>query len=222
MHKALITGASRGIGKVIKEVFENNKIEVIAPVREQLDLASNESIDEYFRNLKEDEDIDILINNAGINELGTLEDITDDEIDRMIQVNLIAQLKLIKALSPKMKEKGYGRIVNLGSIWSGYTKIGRMMYTIAKTGVSGLTRASAVELAKHNILVNAVAPGFVDTEMTRQNNTLEQIKCIENSIPINRLAKPEEIAEVIYFLASEKNSFMTGQTIFVDGGFSCV
>ncbi len=96
------------------------------------------------------------------------------------------------------------------------------MYSMAKAGVNGLTTAAEVELGEHNILVNAVAPGFVLTEMTYQNNTTEQIQTISESLPIKRMAKPEEIAECVWFLVSPQNTFMTGQTLFVDGGFSCV
>ena len=220
MRKALITGASRGIGKAIKELFEQNGIKVFAPSREEMDLNSNDSIRNYVAKL--DEDIDILVNNAGINELAGLDEITDEKIQDMIQVNLVSQMQLIKLLSPKMKANGYGRIVNISSIWCDYSKEKRILYSVAKAGVKGLTIASAVELSKHNILVNAVAPGFVNTEMTSQNNTPEQIEQMAASLPIKRLARPEEIAEAVYFLASEKNTFITGQTIFVDGGFSCV
>ena len=96
------------------------------------------------------------------------------------------------------------------------------MYSIAKSGIKGLTTSTAVELAKYNVLVNAVAPGFVNTEMTYQNNTLEQINALTKNIPIKRIAEPEEIAKFVYFLASEQNSYIVGQTIFIDGGFSCV
>ena len=220
MRKALITGASRGIGKAIKELFEQNGIKVFAPSREEMDLNSNDSIRNYVAKL--DEDIDILVNNAGINELAGLDEITDEKIQDMIQVNLVAQMQLIKLLSPKMKANGYGRIVNISSIWCDYSKEKRILYSVAKAGVKGLTIASAVELSKHNILINAVAPGFVNTEMTSRNNTPEQIKELASALPIKRMAEPKEIAEAVYFLASEKNTFITGQTIFADGGFSCV
>lgn len=220
MHKALITGASRGIGKAIKELFEQQGIKVFAPSREEMDLSSNESIKNYVTNLKED--IDILINNAGINDLAGIEEISDEKIQEMLQINLISQLQLIKLLSPRMKKKNYGRIVNIASIWGDFSKEKRLLYSVAKAGVKGLTTSTAVELSKFNILVNAVAPGFVNTEMTKQNNTSEQIKVLAEALPIKRMAEPKEIAEAVYFLASEKNTFITGQTLFVDGGFSCV
>lgn len=220
MRKALITGASRGIGNAIKELFEQNGIKVFAPTRYEMDLTSNESIKNYINNLNEN--IDILVNNAGINELAGLDEITDEKINSMLQVNLIAQLQLIKLLSPSMKKNKYGRIVNIASIWCDFSKERRLLYSIAKAGVKGLTVASAVELSEHNVLVNAVAPGFVNTEMTSKNNTPEQIKALADTLPIKRMAEPAEIAEAVYFLTSEKNSFITGQTIFVDGGFSCI
>ena len=219
MHKALITGASRGIGKAIKKVFEEYEVNVCAPTRKELDLASNQSIENY---VKQNNEFDILINCAGINDLASIEEMSIDELQKMLQVNLVSQTMLIKAIAPYMQRQKYGRIVNFASIWCDFSKERRIMYSIAKAGVKGLTISTAVELSKYNVLVNAVAPGFVNTEMTSKNNTPEQIKILEESLPIRRLAEPNEIAEFVYFLASEKNSFITGQTIFIDGGFSCV
>lgn len=220
MRKALITGASRGIGKAIKELFEQNGIKVFAPTRSEMDLSSNESIKKYISSLNED--IDILVNNAGVNDLAGIDEITDEKIQEMIQVNLTSQLQLIKLLSPSMKKNKYGRIVNFASIWCDFSKERRLLYSIAKAGVKGLTTAAAVELSKYNVLVNAIAPGFVNTEMTSKNNTSEQIKALADALPIKRMAEPKEIAEAVYFLASDKNTFIMGQTIFADGGFSCV
>ena len=219
MHKALITGASRGIGKAIKNLFEERGIIVYSPSRQEMDLRSNESIEHYVSTL---DNVDILVNCAGINELASIEEMTEEKLQEMIQVNLIAQTGLMKYITPVMKRQNYGRIVNFASIWCDFSKERRIMYSIAKSGVKGLTTAAAVELSKYNILVNAVAPGFVNTEMTSKNNTPEQIQTLAEALPIKRLAEPKEIAEFVYFLASEKNSFITGQTIFIDGGFSCV
>lgn len=219
MRKALITGASRGIGKAIKNLFEERGILVYAPARSEMNLSSNESIRKYVETLS---DVDILINCAGINDLGSIDEMSEEKLQEMLQVNLVSQTMLIKYVSEKMKKNRYGRIVNFASIWCDFSKERRIMYSIAKAGVKGLTTAAAVELSKYNILVNAVAPGFVNTEMTSQNNTPEQIEALAQALPIKRMAEPVEIAEFVYFLASEKNSFITGQTIFADGGFSCV
>ena len=219
MYRALITGGSRGIGKAIKELFLSRGISVSAPARAQLDLNSIESIENY---MKEEPQVDILVNCAGINHLASLEEMSAQSLQEMIQVNLTAQALLIKYASQGMKKKQWGRIVNFSSIWSEFSKVRRVMYSLAKAGVNGLTTASAVELGQYNILVNAVAPGFVLTEMTYQNNTSDQIRDISASVPVKRMAEPNEIAELVYFLASPRNTFITGQTIFIDGGFSCI
>ncbi|MCR5261526.1 MAG: SDR family oxidoreductase [Candidatus Gastranaerophilales bacterium] len=219
MSKALITGASRGIGKAIKELFEQKGIEVFAPTRQEMDLKSNESIEKYINTIS---GVDILVNCAGINDLASIEEMTLEKFQEMLQVNLVSQTMLIKHVTPYMKAQKYGRIVNFASIWCDFSKERRIMYSIAKAGVKGLTTAAAVELSKYNILCNAIAPGFINTEMTSQNNTPQQIKTLADALPIKRMGEPAEIAEFVYFLTSEKNSFMTGQTVFVDGGFSCV
>ena len=217
--KALLTGASRGIGRDIKELLEKRGFTVLAPSRREMNLSSPKSIQSYVKNLSQ---IDILINCAGINNLASIAEMNCEQIEEMLRVNLISAMLLIKAVTPGMKEQKWGRIVNFSSIWSGFSKERRIMYSVAKAGVDGLTRAAAVELAPYNILVNSVAPGFVNTEMTSQNNTPDQIKALAEALPIKRLAEPEEIAELVYFLVSEQNSFMTGQTLYIDGGFSCI
>ena len=219
MYRALVTGGSRGIGKAICDLFTSRGISVAAPTRAQLDLNSMESIERY---MSAEPPVDILVNCAGINHLASLEEMTAPKLQEMIQVNLAAQAMLIKYASEGMKEKRWGRIVNFSSIWSEFSKVRRVMYSLAKAGVNGLTLASAVELGQYNILVNAVAPGFVLTEMTYQNNSHEQIRIISESVPVKRMAEPNEIAEFVYFLAGPTNTFITGQTIFIDGGFSCV
>ena len=138
----------------------------------------------------------------------------------MINVNLVAPMKLIRGMVGSMKAQHYGRIVNIGSIWASVSKAGRCVYSATKNGIHGITNTLAVELAEYNILVNTVCPGFTMTELTKKNNTPEQIRQISEDIPMGRMAEPEEIAEVIYFLASERNTYLTGQKILVDGGFA--
>lgn len=216
---ALVTGASRGIGAAITKKMRNTGINVLTPSRKQLDLSSNKSIDQFLRT--NDMPIDILVNNAGINLIATGSKVSDQNIEDTIQVNLVAPIRLIRGIVPHMIQKGYGRIVNISSIWSLVSKPGRLTYSASKAGLNSITRTLAVELASHNILVNSVAPGYTNTELTKINNTKDQIEEIKKLIPMCRLAEPEEIAEVVYFLCSEANTYITGQVICADGGFLC-
>ena len=216
---ALVTGASRGIGAAITKKMRNTGINVLTPSRKQLDLSSNKSIDQFLRTT--DVPIDILVNNAGINLIATGLEVLDQNIEDTIQVNLVAPIRLIRGIVPRMIQNRYGRIVNISTIWTLVSKPGRLTYSASKAGLNSITRTLAVELASHNILVNAVAPGYTNTELTKINNTKDQIEEIKKLIPLGRLAEPEEIAEVVYFLCSEANTYITGQVIFADGGFIC-
>lgn len=216
---ALVTGGSRGIGKAICEKFEAMGYDVVAPTRAELDLSSSVSV-ERFLELHEKDVYDVIVNNAGINDVNDIENVTDDEIERAMSINLVTPLKLLRKFVPAMKERRYGRIVNIGSIWGIVSKRGRVVYSMTKHGIHGITKTLAVELAEYNILVNTVCPGFTLTELTYKNNTAEQIKRIEQDIPIGRMAQPDEIADAIAYLADERNTYLTGQLIAVDGGFT--
>ena len=189
------------------------------PSRAELDLSSRESVAAYLSRLSTP--VDVLVNCAGINRLASGVEISDADLADTLAINLVGPVSLCRALAPQMTERGVGRIVNISSIWSLVSKPRRLAYSISKAGLNALTRSLAVELARFNVLVNAVAPGFVDTALTRQNNSPEEIEAIRRSIPVERLARPEEIAEVVAFLCSDRNSYITGQTILVDGGFTC-
>lgn len=219
MRKVLITGGSRGIGKAVAQKFTEHGYEVFSPNRQELDLLDAKSIENYIQTHRHD-GFDVIINNAGINDINMIEDVTDDEIDRMISTNLVAPIKLLRGLIGGMKDSHYGRIVNIASIWAVVSKSGRCVYSATKNGIHGITNTLAIELAAENILVNTVCPGFTLTELTKKNNTSEEIATISADIPMKRMAQPEEIAEVIYFLCSEQNTYMTGQKIIVDGGFT--
>lgn len=216
---ALVTGASRGIGAAIARVFQERGITVLAPTRTEMDMTDISSIERYIESVKGP--IDILVNNAGINILAGLEEVERSVLNETLQVNLIAPIMLTKLVAEKMKLGRYGRIVNISSIWSMVAKERRIAYAASKSAMSGVTRTLALELAQYNILINSLAPGFVNTELTSQNNSPEQIREISNLIPLQRLAEPAEIAEMVAFLCSEKNSYMTGQVLVVDGGYIC-
>ena len=161
-----------------------------------------------------------LINNAGINDIVCMEDADDETIERMLEVDLVSPMRLVRGFIPRLRESPYGRIVNIGSIWASVSKPGRGLYSAAKNGLHGLTNALAVELASSGVLVNTVCPGFTATELTRKNNSPEQIAQIEGDIPLGRLAEPEEIARAVVFFGSKENTYITGQKILVDGGFT--
>ncbi|MBQ9601672.1 MAG: SDR family oxidoreductase [Neisseriaceae bacterium] len=202
--RVLITGASKGIGEATAEIFIKNNYEVEIPSHDELDLLNIDSIKKYIEKTK-DIPLDTIINNAGINEITELEHASDEVIDSMLTVNLRGPIYLIRGSIPRLKKNSCGRIVNIGSIWAVVSKAGRSLYSATKNGLHGITNSLAIELAKYGILVNTVCPGFTLTELTIKNNTHEQIKAISKQIPLCRMAKPEEIAKVIYFLGSNEN-----------------
>jgi NAD(P)-dependent dehydrogenase (short-subunit alcohol dehydrogenase family) len=216
---ALITGASRGIGAAIAVRLQNDGLRVLSPSSKVLDLSSTASIDTYLAQLTDP--IDILINNAGINRLGSIDEIACKDFEEVIQVNLLGHFRLTQGLVKTMKARRYGRIVNISSIWSFVSRERRVTYSASKAGLNGLTRALALELASYHIMVNAVAPGYINTELTKKNNTPEALERIAEEIPLGRLGEPSEIAECVAFLCSPKNSYMTGQVIVLDGGYLC-
>ncbi|MBI5700625.1 SDR family oxidoreductase [Candidatus Saganbacteria bacterium] len=214
--KALVTGGSRGIGKAIADLLKKEGFAVLAPTRKELDLADNSSVANYISLLTGS--IDVLVNNAGINPIGNISEIDDKDLDETIKINLSSPIRLIRGIVPMM---GKGRIVNISSIWSEVSKPGRGVYAATKAGLNALTRTLAIELGERGILVNSVSPGFVETSLTRQNNSEEQIASIKKLIPLGRLANIDEIAHLVCFLCSDKNTYITGQNIIIDGGYTC-
>ena len=219
MKTVLVTGSSRGIGKAIALKFEEQGYRVVAPGHTELDLNSIESVNAFIDAHKQDY-FDVIINNAGINEINLLENITDDQMDRMMQINLLSPIRLLRGLVGPMKSHGYGKIINIGSIWAVVSREGRLVYSATKNALHGVTNTLALELGPYNILVNTVCPGYVLTELTRKNNTEAEIERISQTLPLRRMADPQEIAEFIFFLGSESNTFITGQKIAIDGGFT--
>jgi 3-oxoacyl-[acyl-carrier protein] reductase len=207
--KVLVTGGSRGIGNAIKDIFISKGHDVYFPNRQELNL--NQPV-----NLT-DSKFDIIINNAGINPLKPFLEISDYETMR---VNYFAPLEIIQQCLPHMISNGYGRILNIGSIWINISKPQRSAYSASKAALHALTKSVTAEYAPHGILCNTLSPGYIGTDLTYQNNSKEQLSLIAQNIPVGRLGTPEEIGQVAYQLTVE-NTFITGQNIIIDGGYSC-
>ncbi len=218
-RKVLITGGARGIGAAMAKVFAERGFITITPSRAELDLSKPGSVKAYAA--KNPIQADVLINNAGINIIKAIDEIDPAMWAEMQQVNLTAPLELIQAVAPYMKAQKWGRILNISSIFGLVTKEKRAAYSMTKSAINGLTRTAAVELGPDGILVNSLCPGYVDTELTRKNNSPADIDKIVESIPARRMALAEELARIAFFLCSEENSYITGQSIVADGGFTC-
>ena len=221
MKTALITGGSRGIGKAIATRLEKGGFKVVCPKRSELDLSNLESVQAFISN-NTHLTIDILINNAGENLIQNIMDIDASTWNTIQNTNLNSAFLLMQGFGKKMVERRFGRILNIASIFSFLTREGRASYTTSKSALVGLTKTAAVEWSKYNVLVNALSPGYVNTELTQKNNSPARIEELCKEIPIGRMASPEEIAEIAFFLVSESNTYLTGQNIVVDGGFSLV
>jgi NAD(P)-dependent dehydrogenase (short-subunit alcohol dehydrogenase family) len=165
---------------------------------------------------------DILVNNAGINKIAPFAEIDPTDFARIQQVNVTAPLRLMQAVLPGMRARGWGRVVNVGSIWGIVSKAGRGSYSASKFALDGLTASAAAEVAADGVLVNGVAPGFIDTELTRSVLGEAGIEELVAQVPARRLGRPEEIAALVAWLAGPDNSFISGQTIAIDGGFTRV
>jgi 3-oxoacyl-[acyl-carrier protein] reductase len=207
--KVLVTGGSRGIGKAIVDLFIANGHSVYSPTRNELDLAQPINL--------EHREFDIIINCAGINPIKTLDYIDDNDV---MLVNYLSPLEIIQQCLPHMVDQQYGRIINIGSIWIDTAKPGRLAYSASKNALHALTKAITAEYGHWDILTNTVSPGFIETELTYQNNTPEDLLKMIQNIPASRLGKPEEVARLVYQLTVE-NTFISGQNIIIDGGFSC-
>lgn len=238
---ALITGGARGIGKKIAEKFarngynivinyvsektdvnklesdlsQNGKVEVLCIKCDVTDFNScqemvKEAVDKFGK-------IDVLINNAGITKDNLLMRMKEEDFDKVINVNLKGTFNMTKNVISYMMKKRSGRIVNISSVVGISGNSGQANYAASKAGIIGFTKSVAKELASRNILANAVAPGFIETDMT--DVLSESVKeSIYSQIPLKKMGKPEEVANAVYFLGSDENTYITGQVLNVDGG----
>ncbi|HLT57102.1 MAG TPA: 3-oxoacyl-[acyl-carrier-protein] reductase [Bacillota bacterium] len=236
----LVTGASRGIGRAIALELGRNGAnvavnyagskekaeEVVNELKEmdvqafaiQADVSSEADVKGMVKEvISQFGSLDILVNNAGITRDNLLMRMKEEEFDQVINTNLKGVFLCTKAVTRQMMKQKSGKIINVASIVGVSGNPGQANYVAAKAGVIGLTKTTAKELASRNILVNAVAPGFIATDMTEEL-TEEQKEAMLKLIPLERLGQPEDVAKVVRFLASDDASYITGQTIHIDGG----
>ena len=235
---AIVTGAVRGLGWAVAKRLHERGASVAVNVRDAKRAeAAARAIGERARALAADVAapdgpesiisqtlelfgrIDILINNAALPLTTRFEHITADEWRRALEVNLTAPFLLIQAALPTMKAQGYGRVVNISSTAGRMVStLGGAHYTASKTGLLGLTRAAAKELGRYGITVNAVCPGMIDTELTRESASSELLERLAKGFPVPRLGAPMEVADLICFAASESAGYITGASLDINGG----
>ena len=239
---ALVTGGSRGIGRAIclelarqgcnialcyagnqqaaQETVAACQSLGVKAVAYRCDVSSNEEVKHMTAEaLKEFGAIHILINNAGITRDGLLLTMKEEDFTSVLDTNLKGAFLCISALSRSMIRQRYGRIINLSSVVGLHGNAGQCNYAASKAGILGLTKSAAKELASRNITVNAVAPGFIDTDMTAALPEHTRTSML-TTIPANRLGQAEEVAKAVAFLASDHSAYITGQVLAVDGGMS--
>lgn len=240
---AVVTGASRGIGKGIALAMaregatvivnyngsKDRAEEVVAEIAQaggkasavQCNVSDFEQAKEFYAAVvKEYGRIDILVNNAGITKDNLIMKMSEEEFEDVIHTNLMGTFNGIKFVTRPMMKQRCGRIINIASVSGVVGNMGQANYSASKAGVIGLTKATAKELAARNITVNAVAPGFIATEMTdKLSEAVREEAC--KSIPLKEFGRPEDVAETVVFLASDRARYITGQVISVDGGMTC-
>ena len=230
---AVVTGGTRGIGWASAECLRDAGVSVLVTGTRAdgtgPDGCEYQAVDfldagdcQAFAELLRVRAPGILVNNAGVTKAQTFADIDSAEFERVQRINLFAPQALCRAVLPGMRAAGWGRIVNVSSMWGTVSKIGRATYSASKGGMDSMTRALAAEVARDGILANCVSPGFVETEMLMQATSESERAELARQVPIGRLAKPAEVARFITWLCSDDNTYISGQSLIIDGGYTTV
>lgn len=231
---SLVTGGTRGIGKSIVASLLNQGSRVIFTGTKEkgnvqvpkgshyfpLNFNDDKSIYDFLNTINSDfKRIDVLVNNAGINIISEIDQIDVADLRSVLNVNLIGPALITSSIAKKMKVNQYGRIINISSIYGLGSRSGRVSYSSSKFGLIGQTKAVALDLAKSGILVNSICPGFVETDLTEKILGKSGMEKLKAKIPLGRLATPDDISSSVLFLSSDLNTYITGQTLVVDGGY---
>ena len=214
----LVTGGSRGIGRETVDLLRSSGWEVDAPLRSELDLLNPVSINDYFAD-RNRAPYRGFVHSAGINTPQQFDAADASGVRDIWQVHVEGARQILQLIAPDLRAAG-GRVVLVSSLYAGVARMGRSSYSMSKAALEALARGLAVEWASDGVLVNAVRPGYVRTDMTMQNNSSQALDTLIGLIPLGRLAEPNEVAEVIRFLMSRQNTYLTGQVISLDGGLS--
>ena len=229
----LVTGGTRGIGAAIaKELYSLGATVIITGTKSNyvqldnyqyicVDFSDKDSLGQFVNQIQ-GKQIDILVNNAGINKISPISEISLSSFEKVQQVNVTAPFMLCQAVMSGMRDRGWGRIVNISSIWGKISKAHRTSYSVSKFAIDGLTTAISAEVASEGILVNSVAPGFIDTELTRSVLGIDGMSDLALQVPAKRVGTVGEVAKFVAWLAGPENTYISGQNIAIDGGFTRV
>ncbi len=237
MKTILVTGGARGIGKAIVEKFAKNGYNVLLNYAHseeaaymlskaypniktyKADISNKKEVTQMIEYAKNEfKHIDILVNNAGISTTGLIQDLSEEELNRLFAINVKGTIFCSQAVLPDMLSKHEGKIINISSVWGMVGASNEVAYSASKAAIIGFTKALAKEVGPSNIHVNAVAPGIIMTDMV-SDYTVEEFDAIRSNIPLDRIGSTEDIANAVYYLASDDANYITGQVLSPNGGW---